>query len=96
RGCTRPGCFAPADHCQANHVHDWATGGTTDADTIILGCGPDNLLAYNTGWTTTINPTTGRAQWHPPPLLDTSQDRTNHHFHPEELLNPPGADTDDP
>ena len=85
RGCTRPGCFAPADQCQANHVKDWSAGGRTDADVIILGCGPDNRMAYNTGWTTTINPTTGRAQWHPPPLLDTGQSHTNHHFHPEEL-----------
>ena len=94
RGCTRPGCFAPADHCQANHVKDWSAGGHTDADIIILGCGPDNRLAYDTGWTTRINPTTGRAEWIPPPLLDTGQDRTNHHFHPEELLNPP--EDDDP
>ncbi|MHA3019765.1 DUF222 domain-containing protein [Mycobacterium sp. BMJ-28] len=87
RGCTRPGCFAPADRCQAHHADlDWTAGGRTNADTIVLGCGPDNRLAYQTGWRTTINPTTGRAQWHPPPLLDTGQDRTNHHFHPEELL----------
>ncbi|MBI3227323.1 MAG: DUF222 domain-containing protein [Mycolicibacterium cosmeticum] len=98
RGCTRPGCFAPADRCQANHVHDWATGGTTDADTIILGCGPDNRLAYETGWSTHLNPATGRAEWIPPPLLDVGQDHTNHHFHPEELLNPPEneEDGDDP
>ncbi|MCX2713446.1 DUF222 domain-containing protein [Mycolicibacterium sp. J2] len=87
RGCTRPGCFAPADRCQANHAGlDWSAGGETNADTIVLGCGPDNRLAYRSGWTTTIDPTTGRAQWHPPALLDTGQDRTNHHFHPEELL----------
>ena len=98
RGCTKPGCFAPADQCQANHVDDWTTGGHTNADIIILGCGPDNRAAYDTGWTTRINPTTGRAEWIPPPLLDIGQDRTNHHFHPEELLNPPDheEDGDDP
>ena len=94
RGCTRPGCFAAADHCQANHAeHDWSAGGQTDADVIVLGCGPDNLLAYNSGWTTRINPATGRAEWIPPPLLDTGQDTTNHYFHPEELL---GGNGDDP
>ena len=97
RGCTRPGCFAPADHCQANHVQDWSAGGNTDADIIVLGCGPDNRAAYTGGWTTRINPTTGRAEWIPPPLLDTGQDRTNHHFHPEELLTPTEEDSgDDP
>ncbi|MGJ6124543.1 DUF222 domain-containing protein [Mycolicibacterium sp. Y3] len=95
RGCTRPGCFAPADRCQANHAGlDWSAGGETNADTIVLGCGPDNRLAYTSGWSTRINPTTGRAEWTPPPLLDTGQDRTNHHFHPEELLN--NEDDDDP
>jgi hypothetical protein len=93
RGCTRPGCFAPADQCQANHAGlDWTAGGETNADTIVLGCGPDNRLAYRSGWTTTIDPTTGRAEWHPPALLDTGQDRINHHFHPEELLRPPGGE----
>ncbi|MBI3228314.1 MAG: DUF222 domain-containing protein [Mycolicibacterium cosmeticum] len=97
RGCTKPGCFRTADHCQANHVHDWAAGGHTNADTIILGCGPDNLTAYDTGWTNRIRPD-GRAEWIPPPLLNTGQDTVNHHFHPEELLNPPDTqeDGDDP
>jgi hypothetical protein len=94
RGCTRPGCMAPADHCQANHTQDWSAGGHTDADTLVLGCGPDNRLAYTSGWSTHINPTTGRAEWTPPPLLDTGQDHTNHHFHPEELLR--RDDGDDP
>ncbi|MDO3402337.1 hypothetical protein QWI29_20035, partial [Mycolicibacterium neoaurum] len=56
-----------------------------DAPTLALGCGPDNQLA-ELGWTTTIDPTTGRVHWHPPPLLDTGGDTINHHFHPEELL----------
>ncbi len=86
--------MAPADHCQANHTQDWSAGGHTDADTLVLGCGPDNRLAYTSGWSTRINPTTGRAEWTPPPLLDTGQEHTNHHFHPEELLR--RDDGDDP
>ena len=85
RGCTRPGCFTPADHCQAHHGNtDWIHGGHTNADTLTLACGPDNRLASH-GWTTTIGEN-GRAQWTPPPLINTGHDPTNHHHHPEELL----------
>ncbi|WP_162827418.1 HNH endonuclease signature motif containing protein [Mycolicibacterium neoaurum] len=96
RGCTRPGCTRCANHCQAHHAQpSWAHGGHTDAPTLALGCPPDNQLA-ELGWTTTIDPTTGRVHWHPPPLLDTGQNTINHHFHPEELLSHPEEAVDDP
>ncbi|MCA4751763.1 HNH endonuclease signature motif containing protein [Mycolicibacterium fortuitum] len=89
RGCTRPGCTAPADHCQVHHAKaDWQHGGHTDAPDLALSCGPDNRLV-GLGWTTSVDPDTGRIHWHPPPLMDTGQDTINHHFHPEELLVPP-------
>ncbi|MBP2450945.1 HNH endonuclease signature motif containing protein [Mycolicibacterium lutetiense] len=88
RGCTRPGCTAPADHCQVHHAKaDWQHGGQTDAPDLALSCGPDNRLV-GLGWTTSIDPDTGRIHWHPPPLMNTGQDTLNHHFHPEELLVP--------
>ncbi|WBP93769.1 HNH endonuclease signature motif containing protein [Mycolicibacterium neoaurum] len=96
RGCTRPGCTRCANRCQAHHADpSWARGGHTDAPTLGLGCPPDNRLA-ELGWTTKIDPTTGRVHWHPPPLLDTGGDTINHHFHPEELLNHPEEAVDDP
>ncbi|MFV8164694.1 DUF222 domain-containing protein [Mycobacterium sp. 134] len=89
RGCTRPGCTAPADYCEVHHAKaDWRHGGQTDAPDLALGCGPDNRLV-GLGWTTSIDPDTGRVHWHPPPLMNTGQDTLNHHFHPEELLVPP-------
>ncbi|WP_166904491.1 HNH endonuclease signature motif containing protein [Mycobacterium sp. DL440] len=91
RGCTRPGCTAPADYCEAHHAEaDWQHGGRTDAPALALSCGPDNHLV-GLGWTTSVDPDTGRIHWHPPPLMDTGQDTINHHFHPEELLVPPEA-----
>ncbi len=88
RGCTRPGCTRGACRCQAHHADpSWNNGGLTDVDTLGLGCGPDNQLA-ELGWTTKIDPTTGRVHWYPPPLMDTGQDTLNHHFHPEKLLPP--------
>ncbi len=89
RGCTRPGCTQPADHCEAHHAQaDWQHGGQTNAPHLTLGCGPDNRLV-GLGWTTGVDPATGRVHWHPPPLMNTGQDTINHHFHPEELLAPP-------
>lgn len=92
RGCTRPGCTAPADRCEAHHAKaDWQHGGQTDAPDLALSCGPDNRLV-GLGWTTSIDPDTGRIHWYPPPLMNTGQDTLNHHFHPEELLAPEQAD----
>ncbi|WP_304110028.1 HNH endonuclease signature motif containing protein [Mycolicibacterium bacteremicum] len=89
RGCTRPGCTRCANQCQAHHADpSWKNGGRTDANTLGLGCPPDNQLA-ELGWTTKIDPDTGRVHWYPPPLMDVGGDTVNHHFHPEELLGRP-------
>jgi hypothetical protein len=38
RGCIIPGCSIPADACQAHHVTDWATGGSTELSNLTLLC----------------------------------------------------------
>ena len=94
RGCTKPGCTAPASRSQAHHVDtDWCDGGHTNITNLGLACGCDNCLAYTGGWTTTMK--NGRTHWTPPPLLDTGQPRTNQYHHP--TLYPPesGGDDDD-
>ncbi|ORW97729.1 hypothetical protein AWB92_03505, partial [Mycobacterium sp. IEC1808] len=45
RGCTKPGCDAPAYHSQVHHIHGWTTTHRTDIDDLTLACGPDNRLA---------------------------------------------------
>jgi len=41
RGCTRPGCTAPANHCQAHHAaQDFGKGGQTNITDLALACGP--------------------------------------------------------
>jgi len=85
RGCTRPGCTAPAYKTQVHHAQrDWAEGGRTDIDELALACQPDNNLIEQTEWTTRRR--NGRTEWIPPPTLDTGQHRTNHYHHPRRHL----------
>ena len=60
RGCTRPGCTAPAYWCQVHHIDDWAAdNGQTNITDLTLACGPDNRLVEDGGWTTRKLPTGG-------------------------------------
>ncbi len=38
RGCVIPACAVPADACQAHHVVEWAEGGRTDCENMVLLC----------------------------------------------------------
>jgi hypothetical protein len=94
RGCTRPGCTAPGYWCQVHHVEGWANDGQTNITELTLGCGPDNRLVEEGGWTTRKR-TDGRTEWIPPPHLDTGQSRVNDYHHPEKYLRT-AEDEDDP
>ena len=37
-GCVIPGCGVPAEICQVHHLHEWAQGGGTDRDNMVLLC----------------------------------------------------------
>jgi hypothetical protein len=57
RGCTRPGCTAPAYHSQVHHATaDWTDGGQTNITDETLACGPDNRRVKPGGWTTRKRP----------------------------------------
>ena len=84
RGCTKPGCDAPAYHSEVHHVSGWTTTRRTDIDDLTLACGPDNRLAEK-GWTTRNN-ARGDTEWLPPAHLDHGQPRINTFHHPEKLL----------
>src|SRR3546814_13707991 len=50
RGCTKPGCTAPAYWCQVHHADkDWVDGGETNIDELTLACGPHNHLLPHGG-----------------------------------------------
>ncbi|OOK68186.1 HNH endonuclease family protein [Mycobacterium kansasii] len=63
RGCTKPGCDAPAYHSQVHHVRGWAATGRTDINDLTLACGIDNRLAEK-GWRTRKN-ARGDTEWIP-------------------------------
>ena len=88
RGCTRPGCTAPAYWCQVHHIDGWAEDdGQTNIDDLTLACGPDNRLVEDGGWRTQKRKD-GRTEWIPPPNLDSGQSRVNDYHHPEKYLRP--------
>ena len=92
RGCTKPGCDAPAYHSQVHHVNGWNTTHDTAINELTLACGPDNRLVEEGGFSTRKN-AKGDTEWIPPPHLDYGQPRTNTFHHPEKLLEP---DDDEP
>ena len=82
RGCTFPGCTAPAYHSQVHHaVADWVDGGQTNITDETLACGTDNRRVKPGGWRTRKRKD-GRTEWIPPPHLDTGQARINNYHHP--------------
>lgn len=38
RGCLIPACQVPAEACQTHHLVEWADGGSTDVDNLVLLC----------------------------------------------------------
>ena len=94
RGCTFPGCTAPAYHSQVHHATaDWNEGGQTNITDETLACGPDNRRVKPGGWRTRKRQD-GRTEWIPPPQLDTGQARVNNYHHPERYLIADDGDTD--
>ena len=91
RGCTKPGCDAPAYHSQVHHVRGWKATRRTDINDLTLARGPHNRLAEK-GWTTRTN-AKGDTEWLPPAHLDYGQRRINTYHHPEKVL---ASDDDEP
>ncbi|MBY6538335.1 DUF222 domain-containing protein [Rhodococcus sp. BP-349] len=99
RGCTGPGCTAPASRCEAHHVDDWAAGGLTDIDDLALACDVHHpLVGERTGqWATSIappgHPYPGTVLWHPPAVIDEGRHGIPNHLNfPERHLAPPPDD----
>ena len=93
KGCSRPGCDAPASLCAVHHVLDYRKNGTTDVTNLTLACEPCHALIHDGpgGWRTTTegprSPYAGRTAWIAPPHIDPHQvPRINHRHRAGELL----------
>ncbi|WP_067829342.1 HNH endonuclease signature motif containing protein [Nocardia inohanensis] len=93
RGCTRPGCDAPASLSAVHHVTEWAKGGDTSINNLTLACDACHALVHDGpgGWRTVKlgkdSEFPGRTAWIAPEHLDpTGTPRVNHIHRPEDLL----------
>ncbi|MFC4604088.1 HNH endonuclease signature motif containing protein [Rhodococcus kronopolitis] len=93
RGCTRPGCDAPATLTAVHHLAEWKAGGRTDVVNEDLACDGCHALVHDGpgGWKTDVVPEgqkhAGRTAWTAPPHIDPEQKpRVNHRHHLDEYL----------
>ncbi|MFF0609531.1 DUF222 domain-containing protein [Nocardia tengchongensis] len=93
RGCTRPGCSAPATLTQVHHVTEWAKGGATDIENLTLACDACHAMIHDGpgGWKTVAMPAdsehAGRTGWIAPRHIDpTGMPQVNDRHHAGELM----------
>ena len=93
RGCTRPGCDAPATLTAVHHVTEWKNGGRTDITNEDLACDACHALIHDGpgGWRTRTAPPeseyAGRTQWIAPAHIDPGRSpHVNHRHHLGELV----------
>lgn len=93
KGCTRPGCDAPASMCAVHHIVDWADGGLTDLNNLALACDHCHALVNDSadGWKTVVmgkdSTYRGRCGWIAPKRIDPSGTaRVNQRHHAGELV----------
>ncbi|KXP10648.1 hypothetical protein AXK57_09990 [Tsukamurella pulmonis] len=93
KGCTAPGCDAPATRCQVHHITEWADGGATDITCLTLACDAHHGKVvpatgdFSRGWETITvrqGEYAGRTGWRR--TADTTHEhRVNHKHHTDEL-----------
>ncbi len=71
KGCTWPGCDAPALWCEINHVTPWAHGGRTSVDNGALLCPRHHQNLDFNGWVATM--INGIPRYIPPTRIDPDQ-----------------------
>ncbi|WP_327145228.1 HNH endonuclease signature motif containing protein [Nocardia sp. NBC_01327] len=92
KGCTRPGCDAPATMCAVHHITEWSNGGRTDIDNLTLACDHCHAQVHDGpgGWKTVVmgpeSEFPGRTGWIGPAHINPSGvPQVNHLHHPLEL-----------
>jgi hypothetical protein len=60
RECRSPHCHRPAQHCELDHVRDWAKHGTTGETNLTALCKRHHRLKDEPGWRHKVDPNSGR------------------------------------
>ncbi|MFI9381920.1 DUF222 domain-containing protein [Kutzneria sp. NPDC052558] len=55
KGCAFPGCGRKPRQCHAHHVVEWADGGPTSLDNLVLLCSSCHRLIHHSDWKVKIN-----------------------------------------
>jgi len=87
KGCAMPGCTRSASWTEAHHVREWALGGLTNADELVLLCQYDHATFAKRGWS--IEMINGVPWFIPPPWLDPDQKPRRNHAHDHALVDIP-------
>jgi hypothetical protein len=72
RGCAHPGCDRPPSWCQIHHVREWAKGGATRLDNLVMLCCTHHAEIHSTEWVVRVG-TDGIPEFVPPAWLDRHQ-----------------------
>ncbi|RDI45277.1 HNH endonuclease signature motif containing protein [Nocardia mexicana] len=93
KGCSRPGCDAPASLSAVHHTLEYHNNGATDIENLTLACDTCHALIHDGpgGWKTLVkepnSPYAGRTAWIAPPHIDPNQiPEINHRHHANELF----------
>jgi hypothetical protein len=79
QGCCFPGCDAPVQQCQSQHMREHCDGGETSVGNGCLMCAFHHRHFEAMGWTGIM--TNGRPWWIPPKWIDPEQKPIRNHMH---------------
>jgi Domain of unknown function (DUF222)/HNH endonuclease len=89
RGCAHPGCDRPPTWCEVHHIVEWAKGGPTRLNNLVMLCGVHHREIHMTGWIVRMA-TDGIPEFIPPAWLDREQ-KPRHQLRIPTRANPGGA-----
>ena len=76
-GCAHPGCDRKPGWCHVHHIHEWAKGGKTTLDNLVMLCRSHHRLHHATEWRIRIAPD-GLPEFVPPVFIDPEQRPRRH------------------
>ncbi|MCO1656179.1 HNH endonuclease signature motif containing protein [Pseudonocardia humida] len=76
-GCAHPGCDRPPSWCEIHHIREWARGGHTKTDNLVMLCWTHHQEIHSTEWAVRIA-RDGLPEFIPPAWLDKDRKPRRH------------------